>query len=267
MLRSKLNLRSNLVCERGSMESITAYGTSMRGMMKKDIVTILRRELETVIAERLAAKNDGAMHAARLALRRFQAQRMARTHADLLAAPETNAAATFFLSDLYSTDDLSRRDANLERVIPAMERMLPVAALETVADAIALDALSEKLDSAMARHLGESFTEDEYIAAYRNVTMRSDRERQLAHIESVGTALSELVRVPLIGSTLSMMRGPAKLANLVELQSFLERGFKAFKRMKRPQDFVATVVYRERVIMDRLYTGKAQPFSVEASAA
>lgn len=236
-------------------------------IMKKTIVTRLRRELDSVIAERQAAKSDEDTRQARMALRKFQAQRMATTHADLLAAPETNAAATFFLSELYGTDDPTQRDANLERVVPAMERLLPVAALATVADAVALDALSEKLDSVMARELGRKFSEEDYCAAYRKVTSRADRERQIEHVESVGMTLCELVRVPLIGSTLSMMKGPATLANLVDLQSFLERGFKAFKRMKRPQDFVATVVSRERAIMNRLYGGESRPFELDVTTA
>lgn len=230
-------------------------------MTKEEVVALLRRELESVIAERGAAKKNLATHAARVALRSFQAKRMARTHADLLAASQSSAAALFFLNDLYGPDDLTQRDANLERVIPTMERLLPVSALETIVDAVALDALSEKLDAAMARKLGENFTEEEYIAAYTECTSRTDRERQLAYVESVGNTLCELVRIPLMGSTLAVMRGPAKLANLEELQSFLERGFKAFKKMKRPQDFVATIIQREREIMDRLYSGQDKPFN------
>lgn len=234
---------------------------------QQEIVTILRRELESVIAERQGVKRSRAMQAARNALRRFQVQRMMQTHADLLAAPETSAAAKFFLSDLYGPEDLTQRDASLQRVINAMERMLPESALKTVADAIALDALSEKLDAAMARELGQTFAEKQYIAAYRKVTSHADRERQLAYIEAVGMALCDLVRIPLIGSTLVMMRGPAKMANLGELQSFLERGFKAFKGMKRPRDFVATILCRERVIMGRLYAGLDAPFSIDVANA
>lgn len=233
---------------------------------QQDISAILRRELESVIAERQGAKSNRAMLAARSALRRFQVGRMMQTHADLLAVQESSAAANFFLSDLYGPEDLTQRDVSLQRVISAMERLLPEAALKTVADAIALDALSEKLDAAMARALGEAFTEDQYIAAYRQVTSRADRERQLAYIEAVGIALCDLVRVPLIGSTLVMMRGPAKMANLGELQNFLERGFRAFKAMKRPRNFVATILCRERVILERLYAGTDEPFSIDAAA-
>lgn len=233
---------------------------------KQEIAAAIRRDLESVIVTRQAARGDPAFHAARLAVRSFQSQRMADTHADLLKAPGSRAAAQFFLADLYGTDDQSQRDASLARVVPAMERMLPVAALRTVAQAIALDALSERLDAGMARRLGERFGEADYIAAYRKTGTRADRERQIDHVESVGRALCELVGIPLIGSTLAMMRGPAKLANLAELQNFLERGFTAFKGMKRPGDFVDTVVRRERTIMRRLYAGEESPFSWEGEA-
>ncbi len=229
-------------------------------MTKQKIIMLLRRELEVVIAVRQAMKSDPAAQAARFALRRFQSLRMASTHAELLAASESGAAARFFLNDLYGTGDLTQRDANLERVIPTMERMLPAAALATIAEAVALDSLSEQLDAAMAQRLGAVFSENDYVEAYRRVTAYADRERQLAHVESVGISLCELVRIPLIGNTLAMMRGPAKLARLAELQNFLERGFKAFKGMKRPEDFVISIVRRERTIMEKLYAGGRQVF-------
>lgn len=248
-------------CHRGT---ISAMGTTSknRTMSKDAVVAVIQRELASVMSERNAAIRDPETHAARLALRRFQAGRMAATHADLLADPEYRAAAQFFLNDLYGTEDLTGRDANLERVIPSMEKLLPVAALETVAKAIALDALSERLDAAMARELGTSFSASDYVDAYVKATRREDRERQLDHVETVGATLCELVRVPLIGSTLAMMRGPAKLAKLADLHSFLERGFLAFKKMHNPNVFVETVVMRERTIMANLYAGRPDPFTL-----
>lgn len=232
-------------------------------MNKQKIIAVIRRELGAVMAERRSTQSDPTAHASRIALRHFQSQRMAGTHADLLAKVESRAAAQFFLDDLYGTEDLTQRDADLERVVPAMERLLPGSALKTIAEAIALDALSEKLDAAMARYLGEAFSEEDYVAAYRKAGTRIDRERQLAHVQSVGNALCELVNVPLIGSTLAMMRGPAKLAGLGELQSFLERGFKAFKQMKNPYRFVSTIVQREQRVMERLYAGATDPFLLD----
>lgn len=247
------------------MENVRYQQDQSGNAGKQEAASIIRRELAAVIAARKSAHSDPVLHAARVAVRSFQAQRIADTHADLLRAPGTRDAAQFFLADLYGTHDLSQRDASLARVVPAMEKMLPVAALWTVAEAISLDALSEKLDAAMAVRLGEHFTEADYVATYRETGTRSDRERQIGHVESVGRALCELVRIPLIGSTLSMMRGPAKMANLAELQSFLERGFKAFKGMKKPAAFVDTVIRREREIMKRIYAGDSHPFASKES--
>lgn len=234
----------------------------LKNMDKQEVIAILRRDLQSVITERRTARSIPMAYAARTALRAFQAGRMAQTHADLLDNPETAGAANFFLTDLYGPHDLSERDASLERALPSIERLLPTPALFGVAEAIALDALSERLDAGMADRLGGGFDEADYIEAYRSIGTRNDRERQLDHVERLGAALTELVRLPLIGTTLSLMAGPAKLAGVGHLQSFLERGFKAFEVMKRPQDFVNTVVSRERIIMDQLYRGKKEPFAL-----
>jgi hypothetical protein len=231
-------------------------------MKKHELMTNLRRELQGLAQQRRAAGADPDMCAARAMLQLFQAARMAATHADLLAAPESAVAARFFLNDLYGSKDVMQRDADVERVLPTMERMLPLPALAAIAEAIELEALSETLDAALAARLGARFDEHAYAAAYRAAGARADRERQLRHVESVGNSLYSLVRVPLLGATLAMMRGPARLAGLSELQSFLERGFGAFKAMKRPQDFVAAVVARERRILDNLYCGRAAPFAL-----
>lgn len=231
-------------------------------MNKQEVIATLRADLARAAAERLIARNDPVAGAARCALKRFQSDRMARTHADLLALKDTHDAAQFFLEDLYGPQDLTRRDADLERIVSAMERLLPLTALQTVAEAIALDALSEELDAAMAQRLGSRFSEDDYIAAYRGIGTAAKRARQVGQVESVGLSLCHLVCIPLIGGTLKMMRGPAKLAKLGELQNFLERGFNAFKSMKDPSAFVEKIVWRERRIMENLYAGRPSPFAV-----
>lgn len=231
-------------------------------MKKQDIVVRLRRDLQAAAVERLVAAKDPEAAAARVALRRFQSARMTQTHADLLADPHMRDAARFFLDDLYGTHDFTQRDADIERIIPMMEKLLPASALQTIAEAIELDALSEILDRAMATRLGNRVTEQGYIAAYRDAGTRQDREKQIGHIRSVGDALCELVRIPLISGTLAMMRAPARLAGLSELHDFLHRGFHAFKQMRRPNDFVDTIVRRETEIMERLYAGAAEPFGI-----
>lgn len=229
-------------------------------MRKEQLVSTLEQQLRAVSAERQGAQRDPALLAARTALKQFQSQRLARTHADLLAAPNSRAAALFFFDELYGAHDLSQRDADLGRIVPTMQRVLPVNALQTITEAIVLDALSERLDTAMAQRLGAAFDEAGYTAAYRAVTSRTERVRQLDLVQALGDSLCELVRIPLLSTTLSVMRGPARLAGLGDLQQFLERGFSAFKRMKQAQQFVDTIVGRERRVMDNIYCGREAPF-------
>ena len=146
----------------------------------------------------------------------------------------------------------------------AMERSSARAApaLQAITNAIVLDALSEQLDTAMAQRLGESFDAAAYADAYRSVATRAQRERQLALVQELGRSLCTLVRIPLISLTLSVMRTPAKLAGLGELQQFLERGFGTFKQMRQPAAFVATIVERERAISAAIYAGSAQPLAL-----
>lgn len=230
-------------------------------MKKKNTLSPLEIQLRDARLERQAAGTDPALHSARLALKTFQSQRLAATHADLMQG-DTRDAVMFFLDELYGTHDLSQRDVDLERIAPTMLRVLPADALQTMTDAMCLDALAERLDTAMARLLGPEFTEQQYIAAYRQAMTRADRERQLDLVQNLGESLSELVRIPMLYGTLVLMRGPAKVAGLGSLQRFLERGFNAFRKMKKPQEFVATITRREREILDRSYRGVPNPFAI-----
>ena len=133
---------------------------------------------------------------------------------------------------------------------------------DTITEAIVLDALSERLDTAMARVLGTEFTEGMYIAAYRTATTREERAQQLDLVEALGVSLCELVTIPLLSMTLTIMKAPAMLAGLGKLHDFLDEGFSTFKRLRKPQDFVATIVGRERQVMERIYAGRKDPFDV-----
>ncbi len=198
-----------------------------------------------------------ALDAAVRAVKRFQADRLARTHADLLQEPRHAAAARFFLDDLYGTKDFTQRDAELARVIPHMTRWLPESALLTVADAVELDALSERLDAAIARRLGAKVAhldEAAYVRAYSVPEERPLRERQIALVLEIGRSLDRLVKNRLIGGLLAAMRGPARAAGLLEMHEFLVRGFDAFRSMRGSAEFLGRVEARERALMERWFT-------------
>lgn len=227
-------------------------------MKKQALINTLEKQLRAVRQERQAPTDAAAL----AALKRYQRGRLAATHADLLAAPDSHDAALFFLDELYGAHDLGQRDLDLERIIPTMQRMLSYEALRAVTEAIMLEALSERLDGAMARTLGAVFTDSDYAAAYRQVGTRAERTHQLTLIEGLGGSMCALVRVPLLSLTLAAMRVPARIAGLDKLQQFLERGFDSFRKMRDPAQFVSTVVRRERELMTALYdAGAPQPDS------
>jgi hypothetical protein len=203
-----------------------------------------------------------------LALRGWQARRLAECFADLRNDDRHAAAAEFFLTDLYGEHDVSWRARDLERMLPTLRRWLPVAMLETVADALALDLLSQHLDLALAeaheRIAGPRAAIDErnYAEAYRAAGTRAERERQIDLIRKVGEDLDAIVRKPLVFTILRLARGPAARAGLGQLQSFLERGFGAFRVMGGAEAFLDTIEGREREVMRRLYANHPKPFDV-----
>ena len=215
--------------------------------------------------ERLKALRgpDGRPPARLDELKTWQAQRLARTYADIAHAPRYAAATAFFLDDLYAAKDFSGRDQAMLRILPVMSRMLPRTAVETAALAIELEALSEDLDHRLAAALDPGpIDARSYGKAYRETSSRAEREHQVDLLDAVGHRLDALVKKPLLAQTLKLMRNPARLAGMGDLQDFLERGFAAFRDMKGADDFLTQVRLRETAILNRLFSAAADPFSV-----
>ena len=191
----------------------------------------------------------------RAELRAWQAARLERTHSDLL-------------DELYGSKDFSQRDAELARVIPALVKFLPNSALVTIADAVELDALSERLDLCMVRVLqadaqlgNRPIDAPAYARAYCQAGAPADRQRQIELVEHVGRTLDGLVRHPMIGALLKTMARPAQLAGLGAMQDFLSRGFVVFRDMRGADAFLRVLVERETQLMRSLYAGEPEPFT------
>jgi hypothetical protein len=219
----------------------------------------LKRHLERL--KELRGREHGPPE--RLAeLKRWQSKRLEQTYADLAAQPRYKAATAFFLDDLYGPKDFSGRDQAMLRILPVMSRILPETAVETAALAIELEAVSESLDQRVAAALPEGpIDAQSYARAYREASTRAEREHQVELIDAVGHRLDALVSKPFLSSTLKLMRQPAKVAGLGDLQDFLERGFAAFREMRGADDFLALVRERETAILNRLLSAQAAPFS------
>ena len=224
----------------------------------QEIAARIAALLDRVSGLRAAAQANPKAAAARQRFRAWQSQRLARTHASLLTDPRFAEAATFFLTDIYGANDPGTRDAEMRRVLPTAVKLLPASGLETVAHAIELDALSEDLDATMIVALGKRVTglnAAAYGRAYRKVGRRNDRERQIKLIQDLGRSLDRLAQQSFISTTLTLMRKPARLAGLSKLQSFLERGFAAFRKMGGADEFLRLVITREKKLLNALFAG------------
>ncbi|GAA3919440.1 FFLEELY motif protein [Luteimonas lutimaris] len=199
-------------------------------------------------------------------LRRWQAGRLRGSFAHFLEDPSRRPAAEFFLDDVYGDRDFTRRDADIARVLPMMQRLLPEKLLGTVADAIELGALTQALDLRMAQALQtlaprrKKLDAALYGEAYREVGLPRLRAYQIDLIGSVGSGFGRALKLPGVAALLAFSRGPAKLAGLSELQGFLERGVAAFEELGNADAFVAEIERAERKASKRLFAGHADPF-------
>jgi hypothetical protein len=218
----------------------------------------LLNELRAVDAERARRAADPELQARVQALKAYQQKRFAATYADLLATPRYAAATHFFLRELYGPDDYRRRDAQFARVVPALTRLFPQEVVDTVAKLARLHALSERLDTRMGEHLmARDFTAQDYAVAWRACGDPGARQQQIALTMAVGEALDRLTRRPLLRQSLRLMRGPAQMAGLGTLQTFLETGFDTFRAMRGASEFLSTVKRREDTLASALFQGDA----------
>jgi hypothetical protein len=219
-----------------------------------DIATRILQSLAAVEAERKRRAATPGLADGVAALKAYQQQRFARTHASLLAHPRHGRAANFFLNELYGPQDFTQRDSQFSRIVPALVRLFPADTVATVEALAAVHALSERLDSAMAIHLGGAAPgRGSYVRAWQGTGEAAARTRQVELVMRVGEALDRHTRSFVLRASLKAMRAPARAAGVGSLQAFLEDGFEAFGAMRGSQDFLATIQARETALAKRLF--------------
>jgi hypothetical protein len=224
------------------------------------------RKIRSAVAEvellRQALEASPALRDALAQVKRVQSRRFAGTYADLLAGGPYAAAAQFFLVELYSDKDYAERDAQFARIAGAIEKLFPRQVAATAVALAQLHALTEELDQAMALAWlaqvdGEASDSSRYVAAWREVGRRSDREDQLRVVLRIGQEMARLTRTAGLRMMLKMMRGPAAAAGLGALQRFLEFGFDTFAAMARRtgavEEFLEIIRMRESALMAMLF--------------
>jgi len=201
-------------------------------------------------------------------LRTWQSQRLARTYADLLVDPHAGPACRFFLSDIYAPRDFSQRDHDIERIYAFLVRVLPPHTLRLLSEVIELNRLTNALDNALCRVLvnqlqvTDSITPEQYAAGYRLCDNYDERVRQIELITQVLRQVGAGSRLAVVGLAMKLARGSALRAGWVELYDFLARGYAAFKQLRDLPSFVGTIGERERRILDQIFAGNPEPFTV-----
>ncbi|MEO5687500.1 MAG: hypothetical protein ABIR54_09065 [Burkholderiaceae bacterium] len=219
-----------------------------------DIAARILQSLSAVDVERRKRAATPGLADTVDALKTYQQQRFARTHAALLAHPRYGRAANFFLNELYGPQDFTQRDAQFSRIVPALARLFPADTVGTVASLAAVHALSERLDTAMAIHLGAELPgRSSYVRAWQRTGEPAARAQQIELVMSVGQALDRHTRSFVLRASLKAMRGPARAAGMGALQTFLEAGFDAFGAMGGAKEFLAIIHARETALAKRLF--------------
>ncbi|HET9976087.1 MAG TPA: hypothetical protein VFQ20_01510 [Burkholderiaceae bacterium] len=210
--------------------------------------------LAGVEAERAARAADPDFAARVNAIKAYQQRRFAHAYADLLAHPRYAGAARFFLDELYGPADFTQRDAQFARIVPALVRLFPAEVIDSVLTLAQLHALSEGLDSAMARALAAPRVDaPAYVLAWQRCGQPAQRETQIALILRVGADLDRLTHNRVLRHSLRLMRAPARAAGLAALQSFLESGFDTFRAMGGADEFLRDIGRRERALAAALF--------------
>lgn len=226
----------------------------------------LRQHLQQVQACRLAATAEG-LTPWLSAVRQLQVLRFRDTYADLLASPAHQEATTFFLEELYGSDDYEQRDAQFARIASALERLFPPSVLSLALQLARVHALTESLDLALARAWaraqptppvttsvkGMTACATDYVAAWQGVEHRDARASQFSGVMDMGQQLILVVRIPGLRTALKLMRGPARAVGLDLLQGVLERGFDAFRSLRAPTEFLDVIATRESAWVATLF--------------
>jgi hypothetical protein len=203
-------------------------------------------------------------------LAQWQSERLKHTHQDLYASPNYQRGLAFLFTDLYSTEDFSNRDRDLERIFPKMIKLLPSSIIETVSLLVELNLLTQKLDLQLAEALFETLKashidEASYCEAYRLCDNHGQRAYQIQLTYALGKKLDKYARSSIINFSLKVTEGPAEMAGLSALHHFLMSGFSAFHSMRNIKPLMKTLTDRESVILDKIYNAHAKPLQFDLS--
>ena len=235
-------------------------------------VSKLRKSLEFLHElhhhERPDAAQIEALDRQLFILRTWQSQRLTETYSDFLHTPHYRSACRFFLEDVYAPKDFSQRDQDILQIYELMSQFLPDFLLGLVRNAAELNEMSNQLDLNLLGvlvndlQMDDGITTEMYAEAYRICDNYDARKTQIELIVDIGHQVEWSTKLPFVSTTLRLARYPANRAGWGDLHTFLENGFKSFKRMRKPRVFIDAIQEREMQILDNIFNSHPDPFAV-----
>lgn len=183
---------------------------------------------------------------------------------DLHERPGYAEAIDFTMSDLAGVS-ISNRDRDLERAAPAITRLLPRKALETISAAAKLNVRVLEVNLGIFRRLQVDgqlpprITDRAYCLACREASTLDECVGLVHLATSLGETLKTLVKMPLLGTLLRAMRGPAHATGFGALQEFLENGYTKFKEIPDIDHFLGEIDTRMTEVFESIYTKPLNP--------
>ena len=199
------------------------------------------------------------------ALIRFQVDRLKVTYNDFLEKEEYREITRFFLNEVYTTKDITERNAGFKKVYQKFNGKIGASLANNLAGLIELNDLSEHLDQLMVGKLhqmgmGEKFSEDEYEEAYYFTDVYDERKEQIDLIVKSLQTFHALSKFRSIGLTLSVIRPYALLKGARNLMDFMQEGYRVFRVTKDVVPFQKEIHKSELKRLDRIYSlGKRPP--------
>jgi hypothetical protein len=236
-------------------------------LSKKQFLDLLFK-LEPHEQTQRASLADGRLDPQLAMLRAWQAERLKRTYADLLADDRYRPACLFILSDIYGPHDFSQRDHDAEQLYAWLSRLLPERMLVLLSDAIRMNQLTDRLDrtllGVLVGELGvtDHITPPVYAEGFRRCDNYAERLRQVNLMEKILLEVGKGTRNPLVGPALKLARAPAERAGWMETHDFLQRGYAALRHLRDVHPFIQVITRREVQIMDKIFAGESDPFSL-----
>lgn len=210
------------------------------------------RQMHGLVIMQGIAKKEGLMDSIRL-VQAWQYKRLLVTHQEMHQQKRFKPAMEFFVNELYGPKNVRQRDHDIARIVPKISKFLPEKALQSLACALHLNTLSFELDFELARKLGGTdINRKTYAKAYVSCDNIVNRQQQIDSIRTLGCNLADVAKMKGMASLLFISRKPAKMAGLLALHEFIEKGFKSFKYLGNVDDFIIPVVNKELQIMQQL---------------